>query len=228
MQYSTNYNMNKPELTEQYRLSHWNENTDIIDSNMKRIDDLTSDVENIIDPTFKTALLNFCYPVGSLYWSSNSTDPSTLFGGTWTPIKDCFVWAKGNNDTVNATGGSKTVTLTEQQIPSHTHTFTGSAVTSGGMSANTSHSHNLIAIINGGSRKQDVGAGSPTAQQSGEKHCMSVTDNRWHYQYTTSNSVSIAHTHSVTASGTNSSTGGGQAHDNMPPYIVKYCWERTA
>ena len=23
-------------------------------------------------------------------------------------------------------------------------------------------------------------------------------------------------------------TGGGQAHNNMPPYIVKYCWERTA
>ena len=23
-------------------------------------------------------------------------------------------------------------------------------------------------------------------------------------------------------------TGGGQAHNNMPPYIIKYCWERTA
>ena len=22
--------------------------------------------------------------------------------------------------------------------------------------------------------------------------------------------------------------GGGQSHNNMPPYVVKYCWERTA
>lgn len=36
MQYSTNYNMNKPDLTDQYRLSHWNENTDIIDEELKK------------------------------------------------------------------------------------------------------------------------------------------------------------------------------------------------
>jgi len=36
MQYSTNYNMNKPELTDQYNLSHWNDNTDIIDTELKK------------------------------------------------------------------------------------------------------------------------------------------------------------------------------------------------
>ena len=36
---------------------------------------------------------------------------------------------------------------------------------------------------------------------------------------------------SATFTGTASNTGdtgGGQAHNNMPPYIIKYCWERTA
>ena len=153
MQYSTNLNMNKPERADQYNLDHWNENTDILDTEIQNIKDLN-------DNTLKTSLLNFCYPVGSLYWSSKSTDPSTLFGGTWTPIKDCFVWAKGDNDTVNATGGSKTVTLTEQQIPSHTHTFTGSEVTSGGSSATntgseSSHTHSVTASgsISGGAYK---------------------------------------------------------------------------
>ena len=33
-----------------------------------------------------------------------------------------------------------------------------------------------------------------------------------------------SHAHSVTVQ----NTGGGEAHNNMPPYLVYYCWERTA
>lgn len=66
------------------------------------------------------------HPVGSLYWSSDPTDPSILFGGTWTQIKDKFIWAKGDSDTVNATGGAKTVQLTESNLPAHRHDFSGS------------------------------------------------------------------------------------------------------
>ena len=31
-----------------------------------------------------------CYPVGAIYMSVNSTDPSDLFGGTWERIQDQF------------------------------------------------------------------------------------------------------------------------------------------
>lgn len=75
------------------------------------------------------------HPIGSLYWSSDSTDPGTLFGGTWSRIKDTFIWAAGDSDTVNATGGAKTVTLEVANLPSHNHTFTGSAVNTGASTA---------------------------------------------------------------------------------------------
>lgn len=44
----------------------------------------------------KPLLLDLIYPVGSLYWSSNSTNPATLFGGTWTQIADSphYCWER--------------------------------------------------------------------------------------------------------------------------------------
>ena len=36
------------------------------------------------------------------------------------------------------------------------------------------------------------------------------------------------HTHSTVPTGSNTSTGGDQPHDNMPPYLVVYMWERIA
>lgn len=58
-----------------------------------------------------------CYPVGSIYLSVNSTDPSTLFGGSWERIQDRFLLASGNSYGAGSTGGSAKATL-----PSHTHT----------------------------------------------------------------------------------------------------------
>lgn len=67
-------------------------------------------------------ILNIIYPVGSVYMSTNSTNPSTLFGGNWTKIEGRFLWATGN--TPMTTGGSGTTdstVLTIDQIPSHHH-----------------------------------------------------------------------------------------------------------
>jgi hypothetical protein len=74
----------------------------------------------------KKYIVDSIYPVGSIYMSTSSTSPATLFGGTWT------AWGAGKvpvgintSDTdfatVEKTGGAKTVTLTSSQIPSHSH-----------------------------------------------------------------------------------------------------------
>lgn len=51
-------------------------------------------------------LFDLVYPVGSVYMSTNSISPATLFGGTWTKIEGRFLWATVN--TPMRTGGSGT------------------------------------------------------------------------------------------------------------------------
>lgn len=45
-----------------------------------------------------SAFFNLIYPVGSIYLSMNSTNPSTLFGGTWVQIAEGqTLWSAGTN-----------------------------------------------------------------------------------------------------------------------------------
>jgi hypothetical protein len=75
-----------------------------------------------------TATIANAYPVGSIYMNAtNSTNPATLLGfGTWSSFGAGRVLIgldSGDSDFNSAeeTGGSKTHTLTESQIPSHRH-----------------------------------------------------------------------------------------------------------
>jgi len=47
-------------------------------------------------------------PIGSIYISLTTDNPSTLFGGTWTRIKDTFLLAAGDIYSLNSTGGAST------------------------------------------------------------------------------------------------------------------------
>lgn len=158
----------------------------------------------------KEYILQSLYPVGSIYMSVNSTNPSTTFGGTWVQLKDRFLLGAGSSYTNGATGGAATVTLTTSQMPSHTHTFTGSSATT---SSAGSHTHKIGRDIDGGS-----GSSRYTVHNEGT----SGADG------TSSTGSAGAHTHTLTAKGTNASTGGGGSHNNMPPYLVVYMWKRTA
>lgn len=68
-----------------------------------------------------SAMLDKAYPVGSIYMSVNSTNPKTLFGGTWVQLKDRFLLAAGTTYKAGATGGEATHTLTVDEIPNHQH-----------------------------------------------------------------------------------------------------------
>lgn len=169
-------------------------------------------------------LLDLIYPVGSLYWSSKATSPDTLFGGTWTRIKDKFLWAMGDTDTVKATGGAKTVSLTSDNLPAHKHNFSATATTG-------------AAIPSASGVSQLLGTFSYKGIEgvSASGIC-EVNTASWNYGHSGTSgqkagtlTIDAKHTHSVTASGTTSNNTTSHTDvDKMPPYICMYCWERTA
>jgi len=76
-----------------------------------------------------TAVQAALYPVGSIYTNAAvSTNPATLLGfGTWAAYAEGRVpvgkASSGTFDTLNATGGAETHTLSTAEMPAHTHTY---------------------------------------------------------------------------------------------------------
>ena len=98
----------------------------------KIVSDNKSELENKINSNFDKI-----YPVGSIYISTSSTNPSTIYGGTWERYGQGKTLVGLNESetefsTVNKIGGEKTHTLTVNEMPSHNHDFrysTDNAVT---------------------------------------------------------------------------------------------------
>ena len=70
---------------------------------------------------FPKYVLDYVYPVGSIYLSMSSALPEILFGGTWVQLKDVFLLGAGDVYAAGDTGGEEEVTLTVEQMPAHTH-----------------------------------------------------------------------------------------------------------
>ena len=132
-----------------------------------------------------TSVFDMIYPIGSIYISTSSVNPSSLFGGTWEPF------AQGRTligvdttdtdfDTAENIGGEKQHILTINEMPSHNHNM---------YSLNNSGDGT---ITGGGGITQDSGAPYKT----------------YYAKFAMENS------------------GGGQAHNNLQPYITVYMWRR--
>ncbi|HEY7822423.1 MAG TPA: hypothetical protein VIG24_06305 [Acidimicrobiia bacterium] len=135
-----------------------------------------------------------------LLWSGSvASVPAGWFlcdGTNSTPdLRNRFIVGAGDTYAVAATGGAASVTLTEAQLPAHTHSFSGTTNTTG------AHSHTLT-LPRGDTNFNNGGGntlwGSPNTN------------------YTTSS----AGDHSHTFSGTTGSTGSGEAVATLPPYYA--------
>ena len=81
-----------------------------------------SKVEVYTKDEIQAALLDMFYPVGSIYMSVNSVNPSSLFGGTWQKIEGRFLLGSSSNYANGATGGSA-----DAVVVAHTHDVTQKA-----------------------------------------------------------------------------------------------------
>lgn len=161
------------------------------------------------------------YPIGSFYISANSTSPAELFGGEWERITGRFLLAatdggsSGASQAAGNTGGEDTHKLTTNEIPAHTH----------GSKSLTGYIHSRRY---GGSSQTDIIGINGT---SGIVSKSTVTWSGTHAQLA-SGGASINNPTldrlNVDATHEHTSVGGGQAHNNMPPYLAVYIWKRVA
>jgi len=161
-----------------------------------------------------SALLEMVYPVGSIYMSANSTNPSTFLGGEWTSWGEGKVPVGVNTSdsdfaTAGKEGGNKSVTLTIDQMPSHTHIQNPHT--------HTQESHNHL-------YSDRSVADSFKTNQSESYNWTTYNSETTHYnQQTTYSQPKI---NATTA--TNQNAGGGQAFSLLQPYITCYMFKRIS
>ncbi len=119
-----------------------------------------------------------CLPVGIVISFDTPVDPNKLYGGKWERIKGRFIWSIEDGEQAGCTGGEKTHTLNNNEIPSHNHNIPTTI-------HETEHS--------GNKDKYTYGGWSNSYGMGGVEY-----------------------------------SGGGQPHNNMPPYYGAYTWRRVS
>ena len=193
-------------------------------------------------------LLDRIYPVGSIYISMNSVDPSELFGGSWIPLNEGRVLIGANETYVaGSKGGETTHTLTIAEMPTHNHAGTYSG--SGTISAAGAHTHTRGSMnITGKLYSSDCAPFTFNATTEGAFY---LTDSKRTFVYNRTNadryapnqgslgfsaannwsgntSSDGAHTHTFTVSGSVNNQGSNTPHNIMQPYLAVYMWYRES
>lgn len=160
------------------------------------------------------------YPVGTVLWRTDATDPGTLFGGTWVRITDLFPMAGGSTYAPGSTGGAATHAHTSA---GHTHTVNSHSHTSD-PHTHTIASHNHTSAAHSHTVDSHVHS-SPVHSHGGSglfAHGNISTDGRWYaaeaaYSWTGNPSTRITGTAYGTVSGDANTTGiivGGSTANN--------------
>lgn len=179
------------------------------------IENLETNLQNQIDEN-ETAINRLVPSVGEIWITEGSENPATKFGvGTWVRIEESFLvgFQSGDPDfgTVGGTGGTRT----------HNHTFSDTSTT-------TSNGGEALTIPRDGWGADGIPP-SPTVPKTSGRIIVGSgnVDNNETLESLNGANTDVTvntsdHTHSVTVSGSTSSS------TNLPPYRVVNIWRRTA
>ena len=155
-------------------------------------------------------------------------------GTSGTPnLQNRFIVGAGDSYAVDATGGAATVTLDATQIPAHSHTADGdlTAASAGahthtgsvdstsltGSATYIAETWGIVGSASGIISREGGFVNTGTPQNTDSSPTGKLNIDASHIHTFTTNSGG-AHTHDITGSTAN--TGGGLAHENLPPYYA--------
>lgn len=202
--------------------------------------------------------LDIVYPVGSIYMSINSTNPNTLFGGSWQRITGKFLLSATDggatgtnvNSRADVAPGASGGTATHSHTNPNTGTNNGNTGASTGNTGGTkltaaqsgvpAHQHAPSSVT---TRRFVLATASPSTDAasniggSGNKYPYITGSNTWESvsgtQPNTAQNAASAHSHSL---GGHTHTLGNHSHtqgntgssNNMPPFLSVYVWKRVS
>jgi microcystin-dependent protein len=177
-----------------------------VGNDMPTLAELTAAIAALLPPS--EGDISGAWPVGSVFTSVVATNPAALLGfGTWALVASGRTLvghdaAQVEFDAVRKVGGAKTHVLTVTEMPAHTH-------------VQDAHNHTQNAHAHAGQVASNTVAtsGANVARGTGSQGSVTTTN------ATATNNPATA---------VNQNTGGGGAHNNLPPYFTVYFWERTA
>lgn len=142
------------------------------------------------------------YRVGDYLFSESATHPSTSWPGTsWVQVQGQMILGADASHPAGSTGGAEEVTLTEEQLPE----ISGSIYAGSGNAGADGYGW--------GAFRDGTGAFSPrTVMQYGQPAPNQGAE------FPSGDAYAYM----------DLSIGGGQPHNNMPPYRAAYIWRRTA
>ena len=182
-------------------------------------------IENGVVSINKLALLDFAYPIGTIYESTNNVSPSTFLGGTWEEYgSDRVLVGKGTYHSAGSTGGNRSISLSASNLPSHSHS--GSVNVSG-----SEHNHPIFLHISQSGDEvnhwyiMSYWKINNNASNFAEKSPASDNTDILYYK-NTGPAIYKEQINNIPVS--ISSTGSGTSFNIEQPYVTVYRWRRTA
>ena len=166
-------------------------------------------IENGVVSVNKLALLDFAYPIGTIYESTNDVSPSTFLGGTWEEYgSDRVLVGKGTYHSVGSTGGNRSISLSASNLPNHSHNGSVSIV------EDDDHTHSLKFLNTANSYHEESWVLDPNDSTSNPNQIA---------VFQTGNSSAL-----LSGNLSISPTGSGTSFNIEQPYVTVYRWRRTA